>query len=530
LGTGKMNLTTILDDCLQRLAAGESVAQCLARYPEAAPELAPMLAAAEQVRAFSAVRLSQGQRLRAKVALREELATQGMRRKQAALPIGMSWPRWRLAPLAALLAVVLFSTVAFSAVAASKPGDPAYPVRVAVERAPVWFQFSAHGRIAAELALADRRLAEATREGAAHPVAIAALLRSDAEAIRRAEALSAADRAQVAARVTAHAAELEKLAAQSSQPELGASLLQAAAQAQALASRWDVIDGPDSAPTATASMTPTRTPVPTNTAVPVVAPTLSVTPSAAPAVPTLVVPTVLPVPTVPRVVAPTAPAMTAAPTSISTETTTPRRTVDPRRTDRPRRTPVATAGPIPVITVPTISIPTVVAPTVVVPTVVVPTVVAPTVIVPTGVAPQPTGIATQAVNTPVIPTVVVPTITVPTVTVPTVLAPTVVLPTLAVPPTVRPPGAQLTATVVWMTMTPAPTRTPRPDIRLTVTLTVVLPRQTHGPAATATPIAPTMEAPTPTATEAGSVAPTLTPEALETATPEAAPTLPPMPR
>jgi uncharacterized protein (DUF433 family) len=47
-----MNLTTITDDCLERLARGESVADCLARYPEAADQLAPILSAAEQLRVF----------------------------------------------------------------------------------------------------------------------------------------------------------------------------------------------------------------------------------------------------------------------------------------------------------------------------------------------------------------------------------------------------------------------------------------------------------------------------------------------
>ncbi len=43
-----MNLATILDDCLQRLQAGETIAGCLARYPDQAADLAPMLAAAAQ--------------------------------------------------------------------------------------------------------------------------------------------------------------------------------------------------------------------------------------------------------------------------------------------------------------------------------------------------------------------------------------------------------------------------------------------------------------------------------------------------
>jgi hypothetical protein len=505
-----MNLTTILDDCLQRLAAGESVAQCLARYPEAALELAPMLAAAEQVRAFSAVRLSEGQRLRAKVTLREDLAAQRTRRTGAAAPLGASWPRWRFAPVAAILAVVLFSTVAFSAVAASRPGDLTYPVRLAVERAPVWLQFTADGRVAGELALAERRLAEVTRDGEAQPAALDALLRSQSAAVGRADSLPAPARAEVAARVATHARKLAQLAEQSSTLEAGTALRRAAGLAEALASRLVVVvDAPASAPTATASLVPTRTLDPNPTAaLPVVVPTVSITPPPpVPTIPTPVVPTVPPIPTVGTIVVPPIPTITVSPGF--TWTPPPGRTPVPTETVRPSPTPMFTVAPFPTIVIPTIVIPTIVPPTVVIPT----------------MGPWPTGIVTQAVNTPVIPTVVVPTVTMPTIPVPTV-----VVPTVGLPPTIRPPGAQLTATVVWLTMTPGPTQTPRPQIRLTVTLTVIPPQLTRLPQPTETLPAPTIEAPDPTATEAGPDAPTPTLGIFETAMPAATPTLPPMPR
>lgn len=512
-----MNLTTILDDCLTRLAAGESVAQCLARYPEAAPMLAPMLAAAEQARAFSAVRLSEGQRLRAKVALREELATQQARRHQTAFPLGVAWPRWRFAPLAALLAVVLFSTVAFSAVAATQPGDLAYPARIAVERATVWFQFSASGRVAAELALAERRLAEVMRAGKVHPVTLEALLRSDAAAIERAESLTEAERAEVAARVAKHADELAQLAAQSADPGVSAALIQAAGEAETLASRLVVVvPAPANTPTATASLWPTQspTPQPSSTPLPVVVPAISVTPPAIPTIPTPVVPTIPPIPTVvvPTVVVPTVPPFTVPPVITGTpwpkvtpvSSWTPRVTLPPLPTAFPTFSPFPTVAPFPTLE----PFPT--------------------------AWPFPTGIVTQSVETPVaptavVPTVIVPTISAPTVTVPTVVIPTIAVPTIGAPPTIRPPGAQLTATVVWLTMTPPATPTPRPDLRLTVTLTVVLPRATRTPEPTQTP-APSTEAPGPTATQAGQLEPTSTAEAVETAMPAATPMLPPMPR
>ena len=44
-----MDRPTILDDCLARLKAGASIADCLSLYPGQAAQLAPMLAAAVQL-------------------------------------------------------------------------------------------------------------------------------------------------------------------------------------------------------------------------------------------------------------------------------------------------------------------------------------------------------------------------------------------------------------------------------------------------------------------------------------------------
>ena len=70
-----MDRATILDDCLARLKAGASLADCLSLYPGQAAELAPLLAAAVQLQDLSGHALSDAQRLRAKVTLRETLAS-----------------------------------------------------------------------------------------------------------------------------------------------------------------------------------------------------------------------------------------------------------------------------------------------------------------------------------------------------------------------------------------------------------------------------------------------------------------------
>src|SRR5512146_1090206 len=69
-------LENALDDCLQRLASGKTtLAQCLARYPQHANELRPMLEAALQVRRGKDVRPSGAVRDRTRTKLMKHIAT-----------------------------------------------------------------------------------------------------------------------------------------------------------------------------------------------------------------------------------------------------------------------------------------------------------------------------------------------------------------------------------------------------------------------------------------------------------------------
>ena len=122
-----------LNDCLERLAAGESVAECLARYPEHADELAPLLQMGQ-----ATMRVSRSGEPSA------EGRARGMARMQAALAEnrqrrGRRWQiprfRWRpiTTPIAAAFAVVFLAIVAAGgttvASADSIPGEPLYPVK-----------------------------------------------------------------------------------------------------------------------------------------------------------------------------------------------------------------------------------------------------------------------------------------------------------------------------------------------------------------------------------------------------------------
>ena len=198
-----MTLPAILDDCLQRLQTGETVAACLDRYPDQASELAPMLMAAARLRPLAGQRLSDAQRAQGRAAVRAAARTQVARAAHPGRGPGWGWMKSRAFGLAvAALAVVLVLALAGTTVLASQPGDAGYPLRVVAERAPAALQPSPAGRADAELRIADRRLDDleshlrATRRIEA--AALAALIRGDEAAARRATDLPEIQRRLVA--------------------------------------------------------------------------------------------------------------------------------------------------------------------------------------------------------------------------------------------------------------------------------------------------------------------------------------------
>ena len=123
----------IVNDCLERMAAGESVADCLARYPEQADALAPILQMGQ-----ATMDVSRGATPSASGRAR------GMARMQAALEEGRHKRRrrWQMprvfrmplsTPIAAAFAVALLTIVAAGgttvASADSIPGEALYPVK-----------------------------------------------------------------------------------------------------------------------------------------------------------------------------------------------------------------------------------------------------------------------------------------------------------------------------------------------------------------------------------------------------------------
>ena len=128
------NFDNILNDCLERLASGESVAECLARYPDYAEELAPILqmgrATMQASRANMPCSAGKARGLaRMQAALAE--GQQGGRRWQLQLPWAFRRPI--STRIAAAFAVVFLAIVAAGgttvASAGSIPGEALYPVK-----------------------------------------------------------------------------------------------------------------------------------------------------------------------------------------------------------------------------------------------------------------------------------------------------------------------------------------------------------------------------------------------------------------
>lgn len=143
-------LELALEDCLQRMSAGKSsLGQCLARYPQHATELRPMLEAA--------VRLQEGRKLRPSGSVRTRTRGKIMNyieqhprqpRTMRAVP--------RLAFGMVVLALLLMLTGTGFAQAAL-PGEPLYGLKLTTERA---WRAASPDPVATDLFLAGRRAAE----------------------------------------------------------------------------------------------------------------------------------------------------------------------------------------------------------------------------------------------------------------------------------------------------------------------------------------------------------------------------------
>ncbi len=303
-----MNLDLVLNECLEALRAGASVDECLARYPDNARELEPLLRVAVRLRVAEPLTLGPAAhatgRQKLGAAVEAKAAAAGERARPAeSLKLRLQTWLWpldirplpRLAMAFEALLIVAFVGGVFVAMSArSLPGQPLYPVKRAMESVSVALTPDAASQARLHLTLAERRLAEAEtllrQQGWLDESSLAewsAELRGALAAIDQVAELETVQEllALFDARVGEQQAVLEALLAQTG-GETHESLLVASRTAAAyrqlaadeLGERERLEPTPVGTPLPTRTPEPSRTPVsaPTNTM------TLTPTPSASP--------------------------------------------------------------------------------------------------------------------------------------------------------------------------------------------------------------------------------------------------------
>lgn len=155
----RKELDNILEDCLERiLTGGETVAQCLKRYPQWAEELEPLLRASVFAGKASSIEPRPEFRERARHQMRAALREMAEKRERR-FSLFRWQPRWALVVIAVLVLVVGSSgTVAAST--DSMPDEFLYPVKLAAERVRLTLTPSELGKAELYLELADKRVNE----------------------------------------------------------------------------------------------------------------------------------------------------------------------------------------------------------------------------------------------------------------------------------------------------------------------------------------------------------------------------------
>jgi len=154
---GHKELVDILNECLDRLAGGESLQGCLASYPQIAEELRPLLETALAARKAIDIEPDPQFKARARYEIGAAVREAATRKRRPFF----SWQgRWAVAVASMLL--VLLMTGGGVAVAASKsmPDSGLYPVKLAIEQ--VLLRLSPSAGTQAELLarMADSRVTE----------------------------------------------------------------------------------------------------------------------------------------------------------------------------------------------------------------------------------------------------------------------------------------------------------------------------------------------------------------------------------
>lgn len=146
----------ILDDCLERLHRGETIAACLAAYPEHAAALKPLLETARRTQ--QAVSVTPRPEFRQAAAAQFAKAVREMpAAKKRGFFFGLK-PAWTT--LIVVVIVLLAGGGTVGAASNSLPDSPLYPVKMATESVQLALTFSTEGKAELYASFADERVDE----------------------------------------------------------------------------------------------------------------------------------------------------------------------------------------------------------------------------------------------------------------------------------------------------------------------------------------------------------------------------------
>lgn len=146
----------ILDECLERIFAGETVEDCLKDYPDHAAELKPLLETVMGV--TDAVDVSPRPEFREQAARDFQAAVRDM--KPARSGGFFSLHRWAVGALSAVVVVLLAGGGTVAAANNSLPDSPLYSVKLATESVRVAFAFSDEHKAELYAEFANKRVDE----------------------------------------------------------------------------------------------------------------------------------------------------------------------------------------------------------------------------------------------------------------------------------------------------------------------------------------------------------------------------------
>ena len=158
--SGKFN--NILNECLDRMLQGESIEECLRRYPEVSQDLEPLLRTAQAARIASTIRPSAEFKARARYEFQSRLNELSARKEQRTPFFRWRWQwqsGWAIA-LIAIMVVVLSGGGTVAASGGSMPDETLYPVKLATEKVHLALTFSDIGKAELNARYADRRVEE----------------------------------------------------------------------------------------------------------------------------------------------------------------------------------------------------------------------------------------------------------------------------------------------------------------------------------------------------------------------------------